>query len=347
MDYSALADKIRNNVSSLEQAIARVEAISLDSVWAGEAHDEMTSNLDTTLSSLKSQADYSVKLANALDSLQKYKSNRESINDLYSKVNRTPKTEENASAIQSYESQISSLKSENSSLKTSIQSAIGSVPYVSSQMSLVTYEPSKDYSDFVVDIDEMLALFQSGKLTKISDSNGSSNSLYDFYSAEEVEGVISDIKQNYSGRDAAVNCALGVMQMAANVGMKLDYDFGGGHSAVTSLGQVATGTDCSSFASWAINQGASSTFGTVTTASLVSVGDKTSYENAKKGDILVYNNGSNGHVVMVVDNDPETQQFLVVEASGSKTGVVMQTRSYSSLYSQNYQARDLTKIYDN
>ena len=50
---------------------------------------------------------------------------------------------------------------------------------------------------------------------------------------------------------------------------------------------------------------------------------------------------------MVVENDPETKEFLVVEAASSESGVLMQTRSYSSLRSGNYIARDLTELYGN
>ena len=133
--------------------------------------------------------------------------------------------------------------------------------------------------------------------------------------------------------------------MAADVGVKLDYDWGGGHTSVTSTDAVATGTDCSAFASWAINQGAAETFNTQSTAGLIGVGSQTSFEDAQQGDILVYRNNSQGHVVMIIDNDPETQQFLVAEAASPDTGVVMKTRSYASLAGI-YQARDLSSIYN-
>lgn len=345
MSYSSIAENIRSKVDTLNTSISNCEEINFDSVWGGSAHNNLTSNLDSALKAIKTQRDNALNLADALDDLQIYKDNEEKIDSINYALSNISNTEENQETIRKYNNQISGLQTTNSSLKTSIKTAINAITSVSTQFELVNYEPSDNYKEYAVDLSEMLLLFESGALTKLSDSNSSSDSLYDYYSEAEVDSMIAGIKEKYSGRDAAVNCALGVMQMAADVGLKLDYDWGGGHTTVTDIDAVATGVDCSAFASWAINQGASSTFNTRCTDSLVYVGDKVSYEDAQKGDILVYNSGGEGHVVMIVDNDPETQQFLVVEASGKNAGVIMQTRSYASL-SGTYQARDLSSIYN-
>lgn len=345
MSYSSVADSIRNKVTLLDNSISSCENINFDSVWAGDAHNNLTSNLDNAFKSIKIQRDNALTLADVLDDLQIYKDNEEKIDGIKYTLSNISNTEENQETIRKYNNQISGLQTTNSSLKTSIKTAINSISSVSSQFELVTYEPSNNYKDYAVDLSEMLMLFESGALNKLSDNNGSSDSLYDYYTEAEVDSMITSIKEKYSGRDAAVNCALGVMQMAADVGLKLDYDWGGGHTSVTDIDAVATGVDCSAFASWAINQGAASTFNTRCTDSLIYVGNKVSYEDAQKGDILVYNSGGEGHVVMIVDNDPESQQFLVVEASGQNAGVIMQTRSYASL-SGTYQARDLSSIYN-
>ena len=110
---------------------------------------------------------------------------------------------------------------------------------------------------------------------------------------------------------------------------------------------VVSGIDCSGFVSWAINQGSKETFLSRPTGSLLRVGNSIDYTEAQAGDILVFNNGSEGHVVMVIENDPEAKEFLVVEASGSNDVVLMQTRSYSSLRKNNYIAKDLTELYGN
>lgn len=343
MGYSSIASSIRNKAKTVDTVLSSVKGISFDGVWSGDAYSTQSTKLAESLTSISSQKELALKLADSLDKLQQYKDNKEKIESLQKELNSLTDNEDNASTISSLRSQISQLQTTNNTLRSDIGAFVSGFSTVSTKYEVVNHEVSTDYDDYVVDLADMLTLFNSGTLTKIPDSGKSS--LYNYYSQEEVDARISEIKSQYSGRDAAVNCALGIIDMAADVGLKLDYDWGGGHTTVTDVDHVATGTDCSAFASWAINQGASSTFNTKTTAGLINVGTQISYEDAQKGDILVYNSGGKGHVVMIVDNDPETQQFLVVEASGSNSGVIMQTRSYASL-SGTYQARDLSSIYN-
>lgn len=343
MGYSSIASSIRNKAKTVDTVLSSVKGISFEGVWSGDAYSTQSTKLAESLMSISSQKELALKLADALDKLQQYKDNKEKIESLQRELNSLTDNEDNASSISSLRSQISQLQTSNNTLRSDIGAIVSGFSAVATKYEVVNHEVSTDYDDYVVDLADMLTLFNSGTLSKIPDSGKSS--LYNYYSQEEVDARINEIKSQYSGRDAAVNCALGIINMAADVGLKLDYDWGGGHSTVTDVDHVATGTDCSAFASWAINQGASSTFNTRTTAGLINVGTQISYEDAQKGDILVYNTGGKGHVVMIVDNDPETQQFLVVEASGSNTGVIMQTRSYASL-SGTYQARDLSSIYN-
>lgn len=344
MNYSSIASSIRSAISSLEQCVSDVKSISFSGVWSGDAYNNLSSNLNTSVSNISTQKDESLKYADALDKLQEYKDKKETYDNLNNELNGIPNNAENASARHNLINEINSLGTSLSSLKSEIQSLLSGISSVGTEFEIINYQVSDNYSEYVVDLYDFLNLFNSGTLTKMSDS-GTGSSLYDYYSKEEVDNKINDIKSQYSGRSAAVNCALGIMEMAADVGVKLDYDWGGGHTSVTSTDAVATGTDCSAFASWAINQGAAETFNTQSTAGLIGVGSQTSFEDAQQGDILVYRNNSQGHVVMIIDNDPETQQFLVAEAASPDTGVVMKTRSYASLAGI-YQARDLSSIYN-
>lgn len=344
MNYSSIASSIRSAISSLEQCVSGVKSISFSGVWSGDAYNNLSSNLNTSISNINTQKDESLKYADALDKLQEYKDKKETYDNLNNELNGIPNNAENASARHNLINEINSLGTSLSSLKSEIQSLLSGISSVGTEFEIINYQVSDNYSEYVVDLYDFLNLFNSGTLTKMSDS-GTGSSLYDYYSKEEVDNKINDIKSQYSGRSAAVNCALGIMEMAADVGVKLDYDWGGGHTSVTSTDAVATGTDCSAFASWAINQGAAETFNTQSTAGLIGVGSQTSFEDAQQGDILVYRNNSQGHVVMIIDNDPETQQFLVAEAASPDTGVVMKTRSYASLTGI-YQARDLSSIYN-
>ncbi len=344
MSYSSLAQKINNNASMLEQSLSKIENNNLDSVWAGEAHDQLTSNLKTSVNVMKNQIDNSKKLANALDSLQKYKDNNDSISSYKSSLNGLPDTEEYSSKRDYYRSKISSLESQNSNLRSSINSSLSAISSISTQFDLIVYQPTNSYGEYVVDLGELLALFQSGKLKSMSDSKKSSDSLYDFYSKEQVEGVLTQIKQNYRGRGAAVNCALGVMQMAANVGMKLDYDLLRGSNKLLTVDGIATGSDCVSFASWAISQGSDKIDKTYSTSEFVKLGNKIDYSQAVPGDVFTLKySGSGGHVMLIVENHPETNSALVAEAKGDS--VVLTNIKYSLLDKLKYSARDLSDFY--
>jgi cell wall-associated NlpC family hydrolase len=195
---------------------------------------------------------------------------------------------------------------------------------------------------FVVDVKVLLAKFEDGSLKKMADGD----SLYNYFTEEEVDAFMSNLKNQYQGRYLAINSALGIVDLAASKNIKLDYDWGGGHVEVTDVDHVAKGTDCSAFVSWAINQGTPDTFTTRTTGGLINVGKTIDYKDAKEGDILVYNTSDSGHVVMIVENNPEKETFIVVEANGSNQGVILKTRTYASLRSSNYKAKDLTELYE-
>lgn len=343
MNYSVVAGKINENISSLSNIISNIKAIDFGNIWSGDVYNKRSSELINVVSKMEKQKNFLSSFVSALEKLQSYQENYNEINNLNSMLDSILDIPGNYSRRSEINISISKLRSDNESLKSSIDSLVGSIESISSELEVIKFDVNSfdSYDEYMLDITQLLEKFQSGSLSKIK--NGIS--LYDYYSKSEVDAKINQIKSQYKGRDAAVNCALGVMEMAADVGLKLDYDWGGGHTAVTDIDHIANGVDCSSFASWAINQGASSTFETKTASGLLNVGNKVSYEDAQKGDILVYSNNESDHVVMIVDNAPETKQFLVAEAANSNAGVVMRTRSYSSLYGT-YQARDLSDIYN-
>ncbi len=336
--------------SSFSDSVGKIDTSPLKDAWSGEAATTVNDDLQTAMDAVTKIKDQVEKLKSILEEVDKLKELKDEIDalneriselsGLISKADEDTDTSSWVSEKSKKEEEVKTKQEEYDKLKEKIKGELEGFESISSQISPKTSESlGVDVApDYIVDLYEMLAKFNSGELSKLSDGD----SLYNYYSKEEVEEKLNSIKSKYSGRDAAVNCALTVMGMAAAKGLKLDYDWGGGHTDVTSLDAVASGTDCSAFASWAINQGSPDTFHTMTTTGLINQGSREEYENAKKGDILV----SNSHVVMIVDNDPETQQFLVAEASGSDTGVILRTRSYSSV-SGSYQARDLSSIYGN
>ncbi len=343
MGYNTIATTIDSKSSEMSGIIEKISSTKFDNVWKGTAQTKMATDLKNTIDRLNAEKANVDKFSAALHVLQTYKITKQTLDALEMKLSMIPSTEENQAEINSIKSEINTTRISKDNLKRQIESIFLSFQQVSSQVQPVTY--SIGDTSYIVDVNEFTSLYTNKQLKKIPDSG--SNSLYNYISSEAVDERINAIKQAYSGRYAAVNCALGVMDLAASQGMKLDYDWGGGHSTVTTNKHIATGVDCSGFASWAINQGAINTFNTQTTAGLINVGNRIDYTQAKPGDIFVYRSDGAGHVVLVVENDPQNGNVLVAEAQGSDIGVVMNNRSYKELSNGGYQARDLTEIYGN
>ena len=343
MGYNVIASTINTKTSEMGEIINQISSTKFDEVWKGTAQTKMSTDLQKTIDRLNTEKANVEQFATALHTLQTYKVTKQMLDALEMKLSMTPNTEENQAEISSIQSEISKTKTTKEILKRQVESMFAAFESITSQVQQVTY--SIGDTSYIIDINEFTNLFNNNALKKIPDDGQSS--LYDYIPSEEEDAKMNSIKEYYSGRYAAVNCALGIMDMAASQGLKLDYDWGGGHSTVSTNKNMAVGVDCSGFASWAINQGSQETFNSRSTASLINVGNRVDYTEAKPGDILVYNHDGSGHVVLVVENDPENGNFLVAEAQGSANGVIMNNRSYSSLKNGGYQARDLTDIYGN
>lgn len=340
MKYDSIASFIDNKVNNIEGTISKLKSISFDSIWSGGSYQSLTTSINTKIDEVETGIKNIKQYAQALFKLQEYKSVQKEIANLQAALASLPEGEEYDGQRASLQQQISALTENLRVLRIFISKTLGEA-LIGTKYEHIYF---KEYDGFVVDVNKFEELFDQRKLKKISDGV----TLYDYVAKEDVQERLNEIKSIYVGRDAAVNCALGIMEIAADKGLKLDYDWGGGHNtAIPNVDYVARGVDCSGFVSWAIDQGSKETFLSRTTGSLLRVGNGIDYTEAQAGDILVFNNGSVGHVVMIVENDPEAKEFLVVEAAGSENGVLMQTRSYSSLRRGNYIARDLTELYGN
>lgn len=344
MSYSSIASKINSALSSLDSKLNEIKGISFDSVWSGSAANTQITNLDKAVSQIQTQRNSLSSFAQMLEKLQQYKDNCESISNLRSRYASIPATEENEGTRSSLKSQIHSLETTNSGLKTSINQSLGAISSVSTEMEVISYEAESSYKEYVADIQELFTLNANGQLKQLK----AGDSLYNYIPQEQVEGTLSDIKSQYSGRNAAVNCAVGLMQMAASVGVKLGYNYEvntkSTHYSTYNpeafpLSDVVNGTDCSSFVSWAVNQGAYGTFTTHSTKDFKSAGTKTSFANAKPGDVLAF---SGSHTALIVENHPDQGYFLVAEEGGKDRGLVIQKRYYNNIDAT---ARDMSSVY--
>ena len=361
MGYSAVASQLRTKCTQLSTEVSDAEAISFDSVWSGEAHDGLTSELKDLYSRTEKEISNIEKFASALDSLQKYKDTREKINELKNQLYSIPNTTENARARSNLSSSINTLQVSNNQLKANIIRTLSGFSSVSSEIEVVTYDATtEDYGQFIVDIDSLVAMYANN----YNDSNPadplkmlSGGSLYDYYNSYDangnviegsgkayVEGIILDIRSKYSGRDAAVNSALAILQLAANKGIKLDYEHKGtaGIRPYVRTSDVASGVDCNPFVSWCVDKGVETGFQWRPVGNFRSIGTEIKYEDwptAKPGDLL----SSEGHIIMIVDNNPERGTFTIAHASGTNRGILIEEKPYSKC--GGYSVRDMTAVY--
>ena len=172
-------------------------------------------------------------------------------------------------------------------------------------------------------------------------SNGSS--------LEEFNNLITSNVNDagYGTRAGVVAAAVTLIgELGDNYNVKVPYFWGGGHGRVAD-GVVANwgsnechtyangtsynycGLDCSGFVSWAIYNGgynmypmSSGSFSNLAGAKRVSLKNSAVLQ---PGDLL----DSNGHVILVVDIDEESKEYICAEASGNTTGVLFSRHPFN------------------
>lgn len=348
--YSSIASSIKESGSNIKSDSSSIGTSF--SFGNDDTFDSLAAKLKSVKSELESQCSSLNEFAAILNKVDEYKEAKEKVESLQSDISSLESrksgldSQKDASSISSINSDISAKNKEIETLKKKMEEIKKeansfSVSSVGKEYEVIEPDASEDLSDLSFDIEDLLSKFKNGSLTKMGDGD----SLYNYYNKEDVVNYMNEIKKEYSGRQAAVYSALAVIDLAAKAGGKLDYNWGGGHnSTYTSLDDVAAGTDCSAFASWAVNQGTGNNFSTQSSGGLISSGANEDLSNAQPGDLLVRHSGNSGHVYFVVENNTEAGKFIVAEASSPSVGVQLSEHAYSEL-SGIYSARDMSAVY--
>ncbi len=362
MSYSSSASDIRSKVSTIESNITSAKGVNLSGAWKGDSHDMLTGNLQKAYEVLNTQKANAENYAGALDMVEKYVETKNNILSLIDTYNSTPNTEENYDTRASLYEQIKSLKQSNSELKGKIQGILSSITTYSQQFERVTLSLQDIYIgsyDLDYDVDDLLYMYAGRNNPNPLRLMSNSDSLYNYYNKydasgnlimsgkEYVEGIITSIQQKYSGREAAVNCTLAMLQLAADAGVKMSYEHKetAGTKPYVSTEGVATGVDCNPFVSWATDKGTPNGFQWRPVGSFKSVGttiSRDSWYTAKPGDVMV----NDGHVTMIVENNPEEGTLVIAHASGQTRGIILSKGTYRSYQSGGYQIQDMTNVYN-
>ena len=346
MDYGNSSTKLNGELTGFRSDILTMNSVSFDG-WTGSAKDSYYSSYQSNMSNLEIEFNKVGVFSELLAQVEVYKQRKEEIARLQSQLNSLPNTEEYSSQRASLASSISQLQTENDQLKAALNAAFASFGGVGTKLSLNSSLFSGTSNNATIrmeyDINKLLETFKSGKLHYLN--NG--ESLYDYYGGgeagrEHVRQVLAQIQSTYTGREAAVNSALALIQLCADAGIKIDYEHKGttGVQPFVPTDQVATGVDCNPMASWIVDKGTPGGFVWRPVGEFKGVGETcTDWTTAQPGDILV----SDGHVATIIVNDPANNLFITIESSN---GVEIKTRTYNAMKGGGYQVRDMTNVYN-
>lgn len=178
---------------------------------------------------------------------------------------------------------------------------------------------------------------------------------------EYIDSVVSKaVASANTNREKSVAAVTAITNLAAENGVKLEYEYAGGHwrngsekVVVVKNSDLSTGVDCSGFVSWAVQKGSAppESFPSCGTGELLGRGVKTSNVSAQAGDIIVRHTSSSsnsdgyGHTGFILKNDVDSSTMLIAEAHSSGEGVIVKEYSYNDLAYQGYSIRDMTSYY--
>lgn len=362
--YSDVSTNMGSGMGNIGSSVSSIKNVSFDGIWSGNAYNNLSGALESTLSRMEKENSNLDTFSQAMDKLQKYKENKIKIAELADQISKIsiPEDDEAAAAEAArqkaaLEAEKAKLEEENKTLRVEIESLLATITAISSEIEVIAFDLSnyKDYIEYIEDLTELKLKYDTAGYLRML---GGNDSLYNYYNItdengniimsgqEYIEGIITDIQEKYSGREAAVNCAIAMLSLAADKGIRINYEHSGtDHDPYVRTSDVATGVDCNPFVSWCLDKGVPGGFQWRPVGNFTSIGTGYAYEdwgNAKAGDVLC--NG--GHVTIIIDNDPETGQFLIAEASGQTNGIRMKSVTYQTLKNNGYTCRDMTEIYN-
>ena len=169
MSYKTQANHISRNNTIFVNSLTTIKTIDFDSIWKGPAKDALTSALVKTVEALNSLSSDLDTYVSALQELETYKTRKEKITALRSEYSSIPNKKIYNRKRNKLSSQISSLVSENSTLRKSIEAKINSISsstYDEKVMEHLVLELRRINTSLIVDINELLAKFQSNSLKK-------------------------------------------------------------------------------------------------------------------------------------------------------------------------------------
>lgn len=363
MGYIQTSTKGKNEATNLESAQKNIGSLTFDLIWSGSAATSLISSLSNITNKLNIERAKLDGFFRALDLLEKYKQNKETIARLKFQLMCIPDTEKNSGERAALQAQINQLEQENQALRGQIEGILSQITPVGSETNLVAHNVEFNYA---TGVDELLALYDhrlteaekaagigilrqlkgSARLDSYYDQVDENGNVIKGSGYQYITGILNTVKNTYTGREAAVNTALVLLKLASDKGLKLDYKHQGtNQNPYVSTAYVMNGVDCNPWTAYCVDKGTPTRFQWRPVNGFLSVGTGIPYENwsqAQPGDVMV----NQGHVGIIIENDPANNRFVVAEAKGQDVGIVLNYRTYSNLRGGGYSIRDMTNVYN-
>lgn len=231
--------------------------------------------------------------------------------------------------------------------------------------------------NYVLNVSDLVDMYINGGLKKLKGEKAAWNMYYyDEYTTINENGeivfdgerytndLLEYIQKNYSRREAAVNSALVILQLAADRGVKYDYEnkgtIGSGENRPEIvIKDVLSGVACNGFTSWVIAQGCEERFPWLSCEALRNddpnlwdgfiSGPRIESSEALPGDIFINelpSRGGGAHVGIIIENNKESETFVIAEASGENEGIIIHEISYRDLENSGFHVRNMEKFYN-
>lgn len=374
-NYKEASSNVTSTNQTISTSLSSIKNISFDGVWSGDAYNSLSKALQQSIESAENVQNDLEKFSEILSQLEQYKALKEEIDALTEEINSitipSSPPEAAAAAMSKKNSLIAkreTLITQKNQLRQVIEASLAAFKSIEAKIEVIQYDPNqyKDYLDYLLDVDELLAIYMNGKKDNIpGDGLIISDDLAQMYDSYDengnrikgsglkyIEEQILNIQKKYSGREAAVNSALLILQLAADKGIKIEYDAHGTSSRepYVKTETLLEGIDCNPFASWVIDKGTPGGFQWRPVPNFGSVGVELSdWTQAQPGDMFYYKEGNGtawGHVGIIIENNPETKTFITAEAANTGEGIVLKTQTYDNLHRRSYHVHDMTNVYN-
>lgn len=351
-------DKIRTSTNV-------IDSLGFGNIWSGAAYDTQRESLNDVMAKLKQVTSDINKFDQALDLKTKYMEICNTLSGLYSaRSSCNLETEEGKNSYNYYSGQISIYERKRLELRNQIIGLLSSFIGVDVEISKMINLDSAGSISLLFDINKLVEIYKNYPALSLN-----STGLFPLYNQYDIDGNLIKSGEDYvneqislvasqctSGREAAVNVGLLLLQLAADKGVRLKYENdgangglnwgylninqetkdytyteGSGYNTTTvynqgynNITQMHEGMDCCAWVSYLVNVGASSDptsnnpqgFHWEGVEGLNNFGTVIPANEAQPGDVFIWP-GHTGMVVSVEENpDNPGTGTIIVTESG-------------------------------